>query len=35
MPGIWPAVAKPTPKEKRKVFPGVGSELFHGVKKEE
>lgn len=32
--GVWPEVAAPTPKEKRKVYPGVGSELFHGIKKE-
>jgi len=33
-PKAWPAVANSTPKEKRKVYPGVGSELFHGIKKE-
>jgi catechol 2,3-dioxygenase-like lactoylglutathione lyase family enzyme len=33
-PGIWPAVQTPTPPERRKVYPGVGSELFHGIKKE-
>ena len=33
-PKVWPAVTAPTPKEKRKVYPGVGSELFHGIKKE-
>jgi hypothetical protein len=32
--GVWPAVANPTPAEKRKVYPGVGSELFHGIKKD-
>ncbi|MDD5711809.1 MAG: VOC family protein [Smithellaceae bacterium] len=31
-PGIWPAVAKPTPVAKRVVYPGAGSELFHGKK---
>jgi len=30
----WPPVKHPTPPEKRKVYPGVGSELFHGIKKE-
>ncbi len=30
----WPAVARPTPKEERTVYPGAGSELFHGKKKE-
>lgn len=29
----WPAVKNPTPKQERKVYPGVGSELFHGIKK--
>jgi catechol 2,3-dioxygenase-like lactoylglutathione lyase family enzyme len=28
----WPAVDKPTPSEERNVYPGAGSELFHGVK---
>ena len=31
---VWPPVVHPTPPEKRKVYPGVGSELFHGIKKE-
>lgn len=30
--GRWPAVSQTTPKEKRKVFYGAGSELFHGRK---
>lgn len=29
----WPPVGQGTPKAQRKVYPGVGSELFHGVKK--
>ncbi len=29
----WPAVTRPTPKEERTVYPGAGSELFHGKKK--
>ncbi len=29
----WPAVKKPTPKSARAVYPGAGSELYHGVKK--
>jgi len=28
----WPAVEEPTPPKERKVYPGAGSELFHGVK---
>ena len=31
----WPRVEKPTPKMERKVYPGAGSELFHGKKKAE
>jgi catechol 2,3-dioxygenase-like lactoylglutathione lyase family enzyme len=31
--GKWPAVDKPTPINERKVYPGAGSELFHGKKK--
>jgi len=30
----WPVAARPTPKEERTVYPGAGSELFHGKKKE-
>ena len=30
----WPAVERPTPKKEWKVYPGAGSELFHGKKKE-
>ena len=33
-PDFWPAVKAPTLTEKRKVYPGVGSELFHGIKKD-
>ena len=29
----WPRVEKPTPKGDRIVYPGAGSELFHGKKK--
>ncbi len=29
----WPRVEKLTPKSERKVYPGAGSELFHGKKK--
>ena len=32
-PDKWPAVKKPTPKSERAVYPGAGSELFHGKKK--
>lgn len=28
----WPAVARPTPSSERIVYPGAGSELFHGKK---
>jgi catechol 2,3-dioxygenase-like lactoylglutathione lyase family enzyme len=31
-PEAWPKVFTPTPKEKRRVYPGAGSELFHGIK---
>lgn len=30
----WPAVARTTPREERTVYPGAGSELFHGKKKQ-
>jgi catechol 2,3-dioxygenase-like lactoylglutathione lyase family enzyme len=30
----WPRVEAPTPKDERRVYPGAGSELFHGKKKE-
>ena len=29
----WPAVKHPTPDEDRKIYPGLGSEIFHGIKK--
>ena len=29
----WPAVERPTPKEEYRVYPGQGSEMFHGKKK--
>ncbi len=29
----WPTVKRPTPPSERVVFPGAGSELFHGKKK--
>jgi catechol 2,3-dioxygenase-like lactoylglutathione lyase family enzyme len=29
----WPSVEKPTPPENRRIYPGQGSELFHGKKK--
>jgi hypothetical protein len=32
-PEKWPAVAAPTPLTERKVYPGAGSELFHGKKR--
>jgi catechol 2,3-dioxygenase-like lactoylglutathione lyase family enzyme len=33
-PGVWPEVTLPTPAEDRRVWPGAGSELFHGKKEE-
>ncbi len=29
---IWPQVLNPTAIDQRKVYPGVGSELFHGIR---
>ncbi len=29
----WPRVERPTPVKERKVYPGAGSEIFHGIKK--
>lgn len=29
---IWPDVKSPTPASKQVIFPGAGSELFHGMK---
>jgi hypothetical protein len=29
----WPKVKKPMPLNERRVYPGAGSELFHGIKK--
>jgi len=29
----WPHVEKPTPSKDRRIYPGAGSELFHGKKK--
>jgi len=31
--GKWPKVQRPTPKKDRKIYPGAGSEFFHGKKK--
>lgn len=30
--GRWPEVKKPTPLQERRVYPGAGSELYHGKK---
>jgi catechol 2,3-dioxygenase-like lactoylglutathione lyase family enzyme len=30
--GVWPAVTRLTPTSQRRVYPGAGSELFHGKK---
>ena len=32
---VWPCVKTPTPDAMKKVYPGAGSELFHGKKKSE
>lgn len=32
-PDLWPPVTAPLPREKRAVYPGAGSELFHGIKR--
>lgn len=32
IPGRWPAVKTPTPQYERRVYPGAGSELFHGTR---
>jgi len=32
-PESWPKVVRPTPRSERIVYPGAGSELFHGKKK--
>jgi hypothetical protein len=32
-PEVWPRVERPTPRSERIVYPGAGSELFHGKKK--
>jgi len=29
----WPKVKRPTPEAERRIYPGAGSELFHGIKK--
>ena len=29
----WPKINRPTPVENREIFPGAGSEFFHGLKK--
>lgn len=29
----WPSVTAPTPRDERRVYPGQGSEFFHGKKK--
>jgi len=31
-PGRWPPVERMTPPEQRRLYPGVGSELFHGTR---
>jgi len=31
--GHWPEVKSPTPPEERRIYPGQGSELFHGVRR--
>lgn len=31
---MWPSIERKTPQEERRVFPGAGSELFHGVERD-
>ncbi len=31
-PDVWPEPESPIPESERKIFPGAGSELFHGKK---
>jgi len=31
-PGAWPAPERPTSAEERRVYPGAGSEYFHGIR---
>jgi catechol 2,3-dioxygenase-like lactoylglutathione lyase family enzyme len=31
-PGVWPKVKTPTSRQERKIYPGAGSELYHGKK---
>lgn len=31
--GRWPDVTRPTPPAQRRIYPGAGSELYHGKKK--
>jgi catechol 2,3-dioxygenase-like lactoylglutathione lyase family enzyme len=33
-PGRWPKVKKPTPPALRRIYPGAGSELYHGKRKQ-
>ncbi len=33
-PGRWPKVNKPTPPALRRIYPGAGSELYHGKKRQ-
>jgi len=33
-PDRWPAVKNPTPPAQRRIYPGAGSELFHGKAKQ-
>ena len=32
-PGVWPEPPPPPPAAERRIYPGLGSEYFHGVKK--
>lgn len=32
-PGVWPVPDRPTPEDERKIYPGAGSEYFHGREK--
>lgn len=32
---VWPGVRQPTPPAERKIYPGAGTELFHGIREDQ
>jgi hypothetical protein len=32
VPGVWPPVQRPLPREQRRIYEGMGSELAEGIK---